>query len=155
MTEKLSGYFFDSECTNVTLNVKIITVIDYVYPIILPIFHYLWFSVQLSITIMHGNGIHYVQHIQAVLEHGVGELAHSFFLSKCYGGGVGDCFTSTRQIKLYTFAIPYILYIYSLRMQLDWVFQYWNIFDICNFSVQFVSVSNHYVHFVFVSDQHM
>ena len=67
MTEKLSGYVFDSECTNVTLNVKINTVIDCVYPIIanIPLF----MSVQLSITIMHGNGIHYmyVQHIQGVL----------------------------------------------------------------------------------------
>ena len=40
MTEKLSGYVFDSECTNVTLNVKINTVIDCVYPIIanIPLF---------------------------------------------------------------------------------------------------------------------
>ena len=38
----------------------------------------LWFSVRLSITIMHG--IHYVPHSQAMLELGVCEIAHFLFM---------------------------------------------------------------------------
>ena len=50
---------------------------NYVY-VIIRIIDYDFLS-DCHFTIMHGIGIHYVQYCQAMLEHGVCELAHSFF----------------------------------------------------------------------------
>ena len=72
MTEKLFGYVFDSEYPNVT---QILQIINRIIGL-LPIFDYDFLSDCPSL--MHGIGIHYVQHFQAMLERGVCELAHSF-----------------------------------------------------------------------------
>ena len=80
LNDRQAGYVFDRERPNVIINHQSIMCIR-----LLLIFDYDFLSNCSSL--IKGISIHYLQHCEAMLEHGVYELAYNFFqlLTRIYG----------------------------------------------------------------------